>query len=36
MAYEDIALTDQPNGRHNQRRPISIGHEAAQEINGKP
>ena len=29
MAYEDIALTDQPDGSHDQRAPISVGHEAA-------
>ena len=35
MAYENIALTDQPDGSHDQRWPISVGHEAAHEIDGK-
>ena len=36
MPYEDIALTDQPDGSHDQRGPIGIGHETAHEIDGKP
>jgi len=35
MAYEDIALTDQPHGSHDQCGPIGIGHEAAHKIDGK-
>jgi hypothetical protein len=33
MAYEDIALADQPHSSHDQRKPIGIGHEAA--LDGK-
>ena len=36
MAYENSALTDQPDGGHNQRALIGVGHEAAHEIDGKP
>ena len=35
MAYEDRALTDQPDGSYDQRRPISIGHKTAHEIDRK-
>ena len=36
MTYEDIALTDQPDGGHDQRGLIGIGHEAPHQIDGKP
>jgi hypothetical protein len=35
MAYEDIALTDQPDGSHDRHWPIGFAHEAAHKIDGK-
>ena len=35
MPYDNIALTDQPDGSHDQCGPIGIGHEAAHKIDGK-
>jgi len=36
MAYEDTALTDQPDGSRDQRGLVSVGHEATHQLHGKP
>ena len=36
MPYENIALTDQPDGGHDQRALIGRGHETPHEVDGKP
>ena len=36
VPYEYGALTDQPDGGHDQRALIGLGHEAPHEVDGKP
>src|SRR5262245_40686607 len=36
MAYDDITLADQPDGGHDERRPIGVRHEAPHQIKRKP
>ena len=36
IAYENGALTDEPDGGHSQRALIGLGHEAPHQIDRKP